>query len=121
MKRVLYTCNPTGTKISQIGKVLDQIKEGDVLAIIPRPDNSYDSQAMSIHYGTSVTDPQVGWVPAKEVEDKIVKGVLFNLTKFGFPLQARVVQFEAEQRFLRVDIELAEEEDTSEPFPNGSD
>lgn len=110
MNKVIYTTSLTGTKMSQLGKVGDQIKEGDVLAIVPRPDNAYDSQAMSVHFGPDVTSPQVGWIPAKEFEDKIVKGVLFNLMKFGVGLQARVVQYIPETKFLRVDVELVDDE-----------
>lgn len=108
MHKTLYTTNLTGTKMSQFGKVASQLEVGTELAIIPRPDNAYDNQAMSVHFGTGVTDPQVGWIPAKELEDKIVKSVLFNLTRHGIGLYATVVQVEPESKFLRVDVNMIE-------------
>lgn len=110
MHKTIYTTNLTGTKMSQLGRVKDQIKVGDTLAIVARPDNAYDSQAMSVHFGPDVTTPQVGWIPAKELEDKIVKGVLFNLVRFGIGLYATVVQYEPDTKFLRVDVNLIEPE-----------
>ena len=111
MHKTIYTTNLTGTKMSQLGRVKDQIKVGDTLAIVARPDNAYDSQAMSVHFGPDVTAPQVGWIPAKELEDKIVKGVLFNLVRFGIGLYATVVQYEPDTKFLRVDVNLVDPEE----------
>lgn len=124
--RTIYTTNLTGTKMSQLGKVADRIQVGTQLSIHRRPDNSYDNQAMSVHFGPFVTDPQVGWIPAKEFEDKIVKGVLFNLMAHGIGLEGEVVQFEPETKFLRVNVNLTLAEDEAQdvdayPDPDYSD
>lgn len=124
--RTIYTTNLTGTKMSQLGKVAEYIRVGQRLSIHRRPDNSYDNQAMSVHFGDYVTDPQVGWIPAKEFEDKIVKGVLFNLMAHGIGLEAEVVQFEPETKFLRVNVNLSDPDDEAQdvddyPDPDYSD
>lgn len=114
--KTIYSCNLTGTKMGQLGRVADQIAVGTTLNIIRRPDNAYDSQAMSVHFGDEllgVTNPQIGWIPAKEVEDKIVKSVLFNLMAHGIDLHAVVTHYDAESRAVRCDICLDDERDFS--------
>lgn len=106
MPMLIYATTLTGSKISQLGKVIDKVKVGDYLAIVPRPDNSYDNQAMSVHYGFGVTDPQVGWIPAKEIEDKATKGILFALTRHGFELRAQITSFDPVAKQISVNIEL---------------
>lgn len=110
----LYETTLTGTKMSQLGKLSpDSIVAGTMLSIHARPDNAYDSQAMSVHFGFGVTDPQVGWVPAKFPEDQTVKGVLFNIVRHGFTLVAQVVNYEPATRHLRVAIGIVDEDDAS--------
>ena len=113
--KTLYSVALTGTKMGQLKHVADQLKVGSRLAIINRPDNSYDSQAMSVHFGDSVTSPQIGWIPAKEFEDKIVKGVLFNLQRHGIPLEAVVVEYEPTARTVVVDVNLIDNCEAAEP------
>lgn len=102
----LCTVTLTGTKMSQIGRVDPELLQpGKILAIQRRPDNAYDNQAMSVHCGPGVTSPQVGWIPAKEIEDKCRKEVLFNLSGHELvDMYAIVEQFEPETKFLRVQI-----------------
>lgn len=121
MRKTIYACNLTGTKMSQLGKVGEFIKPGQRLAIISRPDNSYDSQAMSVHFGDNVTAPQVGWIPAKQIEDKIVKGVLFNLVRHGIGLEATVVSYDPSTKELAVQVDLAEPEDEAGLDPEADD
>lgn len=107
----------TGTKMSQIGKV-DQalLQPGKRLSIHRRPDNAYDSQAMSVHAGEGLTSPQVGWIPAKEIEDKTRKEVLFNLASHDdIEMWAEVEQFQAESKFLRVGVFFQTENDSNPP------
>jgi hypothetical protein len=114
--KTIYSCNLTGTKMGQLGRVKDQITVGTTLNIIRRPDNAYDGQAMSVHFGDEllgVTNPQIGWIPVKEVEDKIVKSVLFNLMSHGIDLYAVVTHYDAESRAVRVDVCLHDDKDFS--------
>lgn len=104
----LCTVNLTGTKMSQIGKVQPALLEpGSQLAIHRRPDNAYDSQAMSVHL-SGITSPQVGWIPNKEIEDKSRKEVLSNLAAVH-DLYAVVEQYDPETKFLRVQVHLSEQ------------
>lgn len=99
----------TGTKMSQISKV-DQtlLAPGCYLSVHRRPDNSYDAQAMSVHAGAGITSPQVGWIPAKELEDKIRKEVLFNLASHSdIEMWAEVEQYEPATKFLRCGVHFA--------------
>lgn len=105
----LYTTTLTGTKMGQLGKIPEgSIQVGSELSIHRRPDNAYDSQAMSVHFGSGITSPQIGWIPAKEIEDKATKGILFNLVGHGIPLRAIVEQFDHKTRFVRVNVILDE-------------
>lgn len=113
----LCTVTLTGTKMSQIGKV-DQalLQPGKRLCIHRRPDNAYDSQAMSVHI-EGLTSPQVGWIPAKEIEDKSRKEVLFNLASHDdIAMWAVVEQYQAETKFLRVGVHFSTENDSNPPI-----
>lgn len=112
--KTIYSTKLTGTKMSQLGKVGQYIKPGTELGIFNRPDNAYDNQAMSVHFGASITDPQVGWIPNKEFEDKIVKNILNNLVRHGIALYAVVTQYNPETKDLSVNINLVED-----PFHDG--
>lgn len=105
----LYTTTLTGTKQGKLSSLPSAPQPGDQLSIHRRPDNAYDSQAMSVHFGPYLTDPFIGWVPAKEYEDRIVKGVLFNLMAHGIPLIASVESYDPDTKTLVVIIGMPKE------------
>lgn len=111
MHKVIYNCVLTGVKMSQFSKVADQIEPGTELAIFNRPYNAYDSQAMSVHFGSTVADPQVGWIPNKEFEDKSAKSILSALVRNNVPLYGVVTACDPAAKTLSVNVCLLESPD----------
>lgn len=103
----ICTTHLTGVKMGKLKQHVHGIKPDTVLSIHRRPDNTYDSQAMSVHFGPDVTSPQIGWIPNKEYEDKIIKTVLNNLSKYH-PLEAVVKSVDSEVHHVEVIVCLKE-------------
>jgi hypothetical protein len=81
-----------GVQYSEAAFVMEQLRPGITLDILPEPDNPYDSQAVIIlHQGA-----KLGYIPRKHDN-----GLWFKLLMGGTPLQCRVLSVNQQEEVYR--------------------
>ena len=81
-----------GVKFHQMNSVLNDIVEGNVLALVPEPTNRYDPNAVRIIYARHDKEAMLGYVPKKfsaEVSARLFIGSSLECVVTEFKRQAK--------------------------------